>query len=129
MADSWVTRLPASLRTAARGGSRGGCSSLVAMSASFHWMPWNSAMALPNWRRSLTYLTLASRAPRAMPRDKAAMEILPPSGGGNEAFAFFAQKIFGGDGAILEDEFAGVGGAEAELVFFFAGTEAGRAFF
>ena len=47
--------------------------------------------------------------------------------GVDEAFAFVAEQVFGGDLAVFEDQLAGVAGAEAELVFFFAGAEAGGA--
>ncbi len=44
----------------------------------------------------------------------------------DEAFAFFAEQIFRRDVAIGENDFAGVAGAQPELVFFLAGLEAGR---
>ena len=43
--------------------------------------------------------------------------------GVDESVAFFAQQIFGGNHAVFEDQFRGVAGAQAQLVFFFAGTE------
>ena len=46
----------------------------------------------------------------------------------DEAFAFFAEKIFGGNAAIGEDDFAGVARAQAELVFFFPGRKPGVPF-
>ncbi len=42
----------------------------------------------------------------------------------DEAFAFRAQEILRGHAAIGEDHFAGVARAQAELVFFLAGTKA-----
>ena len=45
------------------------------------------------------------------------------------AFAGFAEDLRGRDDAVAEDELAGAGGADAELVFFFAESEAGGVFF
>ena len=45
------------------------------------------------------------------------------------AFAFVADAIGGGNFAVGEDQFAAGGGADAELFFFLAGLESGRAFF
>ena len=89
-------------------------------------------MALPNCRRCLTYFTAGVEGAAADAErqsgdgDASAVE---GAHGVDEAFAFFAEEIFGGDGAVFEDEFAGVGGAQAELVFLLAGAEAGRSFF
>ena len=44
--------------------------------------------------------------------------------GVDESVAFLAEEIFGRDLAIFKDEFGGVAGAKAELVFLLAGTEA-----
>ena len=55
-------------------------------------------------------------------RDASAVENLQAV---DEAFAFRAEEIFGGHAAIGEDDFAGVAGAQAELVFFLAGAKAG----
>jgi hypothetical protein len=44
----------------------------------------------------------------------------------DEAFAFLAEQVFRRHAAIGENNFARVAGAQAELVFFFAGTKAGR---
>ncbi len=49
----------------------------VASCATWNWMPWNSAMALPNCFRSLIYPTAASSAPWATPSICAPMPILP----------------------------------------------------
>src|SRR6185312_16714142 len=46
----------------------------------------------------------------------------------DEAFAKRAEQIFAGNFAVLEDEFRGVAGAESELVFLLAGTEAWSGF-
>ena len=43
------------------------------MSASMNWMPWNSAIALPNCLRSLTYAVACASAPAAMPTACAAI--------------------------------------------------------
>ena len=51
----------------------------VAMSANLKAMAWKLEMDFPNCSRSWEYFTLASNAPLAMPRERAAMEILPPS--------------------------------------------------
>ena len=58
--------------------------------------------------------------------DAAAIENLQAA---DEAFAFGAEKIFGGDAAIGENQFGSVAGAQAEFVFFFAGLEAGSSLF
>src|SRR5204862_7880179 len=48
--------------------------------------------------------------------------------GVNEAIAFLAQKISGGDYAIFEDQFRSVAGPQSKLVLFFAWAEALGAF-
>ena len=45
----------------------------------------------------------------------------------HEAVALLAQQIFLGHETIAEDNFGSVAGAHAQLVFLFAGAEAGRA--
>ena len=55
-------------------------------------------------------------------RDAAAVENLQAV---DEALAVAAQNIFSRDAAIRENYFAGVAGAQAELVFFLAGAKAG----
>ncbi len=59
-------------------------------------------------------------------RDAAAVENFEAA---SEAFAFVAEKIFLGDTAIGKDDFGGVAGAQAELVFLFAWFEAGSSLF
>src|SRR5262245_30002008 len=49
------------------------------MSASFHWIAWNSAIGLPNCRRSSAYARAVSYAACAMPSACAAIPIRPPS--------------------------------------------------
>src|SRR5438477_279668 len=46
-----------------------------------------------------------------------------------KAFAFVAKKVFMGHTAIGENNFGGITGAQAELVFFFAGFEPGSSLF
>ena len=102
------------------------------MSASFHWMPWNSAMALPNWRRSLTYLSAASSAPRPMPSESAAMEMRPPSSmrmASTKPSPSLPRRFSSGISQSLEDELGGIAGAQAELVFFLSCAKALGAFF
>ncbi len=40
--------------------------------------------------------------------------------------AFVSEQVFGGDFAILENQFSGIAGAQSKLVFLFAELEAGR---
>src|SRR6266705_5402 len=49
------------------------------MSASFHWIAWNSAILWPNACRSFAYFVDSSRARWAIPRACAAIPIRPPS--------------------------------------------------
>ena len=49
------------------------------MSASIHWMPWNSEIGWPNASRSLAYATAASNAACAIPSAWAAIPIRPAS--------------------------------------------------
>ena len=49
------------------------------MSASFHWIAWNSAIRLPNCRRSSAYARAASYAACAIPTACAAIPMRPPS--------------------------------------------------
>src|SRR5436309_188745 len=49
------------------------------MSATFHWIAWNSAIFWPNACRSLAYFVDSSRARWAIPRACAAIPIRPPS--------------------------------------------------
>ena len=46
-----------------------------------------------------------------------------------ETFAFWAEQIFTRNAAIGENDFGGVAGAHAQLVFFFAGAKTGHALF
>src|SRR6266511_4003441 len=77
--DSYVCRCPRSSRWAARYVRRRAASISVAMSASFHWIAWNSAIFCPNASRSLAYFSDSSSARWAMPSAWAAMPIRPPS--------------------------------------------------
>jgi hypothetical protein len=85
-------------------------------------------MGWPNCWRSLAYFTLASKAPLAIPKLKAAMLMRPPSR------IFIAcwkpspslPRIFSsGHAAILEDHFRGLAGAHAELVLLLTGFHTG----
>src|SRR4029450_4441533 len=49
------------------------------MSASVNWTAWNSAIGLPNCRRSFAYWKARSYAPCARPTPMAATDIRPPS--------------------------------------------------
>ncbi len=86
-------------------------------------------MALPNCRRSFTYFSAASSAPRPIPSASAAMEIRAAVQNAHrvdEAFAFRAQQVFLRDFAVLKDQLAGIAGAQAQLVFFLPRAESLR---
>ena len=64
--------------------------------------------------------------PQSRDRNAAAVENLQAV---DESFAFGAQAIIGRHFAIGENNFGRVAGAQAELIFFFAGAKTGDAFF
>ena len=100
----------------------------VAISARANWTAWNSAMGLPNWRRSCAYLAAWVQAPVARPRQlrgDADAAFVEGFDGDLVAFADLAEDVGGGDAAVVEEELAGGGGADAELVFFLADGETG----
>jgi hypothetical protein len=66
-------------------------------------------MGLPNWRRSWVYFAVW---PQGFDGDLV-------------AFADFSEDVGGGHPAVVEEELAGGGGADAELVFLLADGEAG----
>jgi len=60
------------------------------------------------------------RAPARCPAESAAMDMRPPSSTfieSTEAIPLRAQKIFGGDDAVFEDQFSGITGAPALACF------------
>ena len=85
-------------------------------------------MALPNCLRTFGVAqrglvrSLSHAQAKGGDGDAAAVENLQAV---DEAVAFDAHEILGGHAAVGENEFAGVAGAQAELVFLLAGTKAG----
>ena len=104
----------------------------VALSASFHWMRLELGDRLPELapllrvveRRFVGALRQADRQ-RGDP-DAAAVEHLQRV---DEALPFLAEQLVGRHAAVVEDDFARVAGAHAELVLFLAGRHARRPVF
>src|SRR6266850_1507861 len=78
-AASSVCGAPWSFRVAAFQVRSRAASISVAMSASFHWIAWKSAIFLPKASRSFAYASASSRQARAMPTACAAIPMRPPS--------------------------------------------------
>src|ERR1051326_8057185 len=98
------------------------------MSASFHWIAWNSPIGFPNCFRSRAYFRLASRDPCAIPTARAAWRVLPPPqprrGGGDadpapvehrqrlgESRPLLAEEILFWNPAVVEGDRGGVAAA------------------
>ena len=79
MPASTSHRSPACFRSAADTVSKRAASSRVAMSASFNWIAWCSAIGRPIVSRCCAYASAASKAARATPTTRAAMLMRPTS--------------------------------------------------
>ena len=100
------------------------------MSASLNWTAWNSAIGLPNCRRSFAYAYARSYAPCASPTPIAATEIRPPSRISRNCVKpspARAEQVPLRHGAVLERELARVGRVPAELLHRRRDPVAGRA--
>ncbi len=111
-----VTLRPLSFICAARIVNSHAASSSVAMVASLNWMAWNSligfaelAALLGVAHRGVECAACYSEGERG-DGDAATVE---DSHCVFEAFAEFADEVFGGNLAVFEDEFGGITGAEA----------------
>ena len=103
----------------------------VAISARANCTAWNSAMGLPNWRRSCG--VTGGMAPGAGGqaehlRADADAAFVQGLDGDFVALAGFAEHVVRGHAAVVEDQLAGAGGADSELVLLVADGESGRVF-
>ena len=106
--------------------SRRAASISVAMSASFHWIAWNSANAFSELASLLGIFegglvgALGHAERQGGDRDPATVQHPHCI---HKALAFYAQQILMRDDAIFKNQFGSIAGAQSELVFFFARTE------
>src|SRR3954454_20760690 len=131
---------PRSILAHARYSSSRAAAVRVSMSASLNWMPWNSLIGWPNWRRSRAYAAAWAVAPWAMPTACAAVPargVPAPVRGDAERrvveraerdlhpAALLADQVGGRHADLVEDRLAGRRAPDAELVLELADGEAG----